>query len=32
MIWVYLVAVIVLFGAEVLAVVHDADLMERARG
>jgi len=32
MIWVYLVAVIVLFGAEVLAVVHDTDLTERARG
>lgn len=32
MIWVYLVAVIVLFGAEVLAVVHDADRREHADG
>ena len=32
MIWVYLVAVVVLFGAEVLAVVHEMDGKGRARG
>lgn len=32
MVWVYLVAVIVLFGAEVLAVMHEAGRRERARG
>lgn len=32
MIWVYLVAVIVLFGAEVLAVLHEMDVQERVRG
>jgi len=32
MVWVYLVAVIVLFGAEVLAVLHDAGRGERVRG
>jgi membrane protein len=32
MVWVYLVAVIVLFGAEVLAVIREMDAKERVRG
>jgi membrane protein len=32
MIWIYLVAVVVLFGAEVLAVVQEMDVTERAHG
>jgi membrane protein len=32
MIWVYLVALVVLFGAEVLAVIHGAEAVESTRG